>query len=74
MYVRDTNQPFLESLYHGLWLFLVITKKHYRNTIVGSPLDERIFIYFWKNKVRLSKIEFLNFCFLAKKINKNDLK
>ena len=35
----------------------------------------RMNIYlFWKNKVHLSKIEFLNLCFLAKKINKNHLK
>ena len=31
----------------------------YRNTIAGSPPGEQIF--FWKNKVRLSKIEFLGF-------------
>ena len=29
---------------------------------------------FWKNKVHLYENEFLNFCFLAKKISKNDLK
>ena len=35
----------------------------YLNTIVGSSPGEQIFIYFEKNKVRLSKIEFFNFCF-----------
>ncbi len=44
----------------------------YRNTIAGLPHGERIYIF--SEKIRLSKNEFLNFCFLAKKINKNDLK
>ena len=45
----------------------------YHNTMIaGSPHDERIF--FWNNKVRLSKNEFLNFCFFSKNISKNDLK
>ena len=42
-----------------------INGKWYRNIIAGSPPGEWIF-FFWKNKVCLSKIEFLNFCFLAK--------
>ena len=32
------------------------------------------YFLFWKNKVRLSKTKFLNFCFLKQKISKNDLK
>ena len=39
---------------------------NYGNTIAGSPLGKRIFIYFEKKKVRLSKIEFINFYFLGK--------
>jgi hypothetical protein len=35
-------------------------------TIAGTQHGEQIF-FFGKNKVRLSKFEFLNFCFLAKK-------
>ena len=37
----------------------------YRNTIAGPPPGEQIFLL--KKKVRLSKIAFLNFHFLAKK-------
>jgi hypothetical protein len=44
------------------------------NTIAGSPPGEWIFMYFWKNKIRLSKTKIFKFCFLAKKISKNDLK
>ena len=39
----------------------------YRNTIAGSSPGERIFIYFEKIKLASQKIEFLNFCYLAKK-------
>ena len=37
----------------------------YRDTIAGSPPGERFF--FEKNKIRLSKTEFLNFYFFNKK-------
>jgi len=59
----------------SLWVRLNAVHNHleYRNTIAGSPLGEQIF-FFRKNKVCLSKTEFLNFCFLTKKISKNDLK
>ena len=46
----------------------------YRNTIAGSPPSERIFIYLGKTRFASQKTEFLNFCFLAKQININDLK
>ena len=46
----------------------------YHNTIAGSSPGKQIFIYFEKNKVRLSKNEFLNFHFLAQKFSKFDLK
>ena len=45
----------------------IVAHVPYRNTMPGSPPGEWIFIYFWKNKVRLSKIEFLNMCFFSKK-------
>jgi hypothetical protein len=38
----------------------------FRNTIAGSPPGKRICIFFLK-KGHISKIEFLNFHFLAKK-------
>ena len=37
----------------------------YRNTIVGSSLGERIFIYFEKIRFASQKTKFLNFCFVA---------
>ena len=39
----------------------------YHNTIAGSSPSERIFIYFEQIRFASQKIEFLNFCFLAKK-------
>ena len=39
----------------------------YRNTIAGLSSGEQIFIYFEKIRFTSQKIEFLNFCFLAKK-------
>ena len=39
----------------------------YRNTIAGSSPAERILIYFEKIRFASQKIEFLNFCLLAKK-------
>ena len=44
-------------------------ESHYRNIIAGLPHGERIF-FFEKNKVRLSKTEFLNFYFFSKKSSK----
>ena len=48
-----------------MWTKDVIALR-YRNTTVGLPHGERIFTL-KKKKVHLSKIEFLNFCFLSKK-------
>ena len=45
-----------------------IVENDYRNTIAGSPRSKWFFFcFFWKNKVRLSKTEFLNFIFFSKK-------
>ena len=44
-----------------------------RNTIAGSSLGERIFIYFEKLRFASQRTEFFNFCFYQK-INKNGLK
>ena len=63
---------FIQACPYMIWpIFLSVYKVDYRNTIAGSPPGEQFF--FWKNKVRLSKIKFLNFCFLAKKISKKTL-
>jgi hypothetical protein len=64
-YPPHTNVNAQESNTKVVWI-LIDNKCHYRSTIAGSCTSKWIFIYFWKNKVRLSKNEFLNFCFLAK--------
>ena len=52
---------------------LIQEHKGYRNTIVGSSHGERMFIYFWKNKVRLKKklnfLIFLNFLLVKMTLN-----
>jgi hypothetical protein len=53
-------------------MYYYALEKDYRNTIAGSPLGERIFIFFGKMRFASQKLNF--FSFLAKKISKNDLK
>jgi hypothetical protein len=56
-FLTQVNMCELTSYYEGI----------YRNTIAHSLPSEGIFIYLKKNKVRLSKIEYVNFCFFSKK-------
>ena len=46
---------------------LIVGVENYRNTKVDSSLGERIFINFERIRFASRKIEFLDFCFLAKK-------